>query len=163
MFTIADIRDIAIQIERNGEKVYEQAGHETADPELAATFRWLAGEERRHARFFAAMTAEAPLSPEQSELETMGRALLQEMVREKTFSLDREDLKAATDLAEVVRQAKVFEEDTILFYEFLYDIVDDEATRRQLAVIIAEEHRHVELLAGMMDDLQGEGSAGGDR
>ncbi len=163
MFTIADIRDIAIQIERNGEKVYEEAGHEATDPELAATFRWLAGEERRHARFFATMTTEAPLSPEQSELETMGRALLQEMVREKTFSLAVEELKAATDLAEVVRQAKVFEEDTILFYEFLSEIVDDEATRQHLAVIIAEEHRHVELLAGMMGDLLGEGLTGGGR
>lgn len=163
MFTIADIRDIAVQIERNGEKVYEQAGHEATDAELAAAFRWLAGEERRHAGIFAAMTVESPLTPEQVELETMGRALLQEMVREKTFSLALEDLKTATNLGEIVSQAKAFEEDTILFYEFLRDIVDDDATKRQLAVIIAEERRHVDLLAGMLDDLRGEGVAGGYR
>jgi rubrerythrin len=85
------------------------------------------------------------------------------MVREKTFSLALENLKTATNLGEIVSHAKAFEEDTILFYEFLRDIVDDDATKRQLAVIIAEERRHVDLLAGMLDDLRGEGVAGGYR
>lgn len=151
MFTIADIREIAIQIERNGEEVYRRAGNRATDPEMAEVFKWMATEEKRHACFFAKMTVDAPLSPEQSDLESMGRSLLQEMVRDKTFSLDRESLNATEDLDQVLNQSKEFEEDTILFYEFLRNIVDDEGVKRQLSTIIAEERSHADLLAGMIE------------
>ncbi|MDP3478343.1 MAG: ferritin family protein, partial [Desulfoprunum sp.] len=106
MFTMADIRDIAIQIERNGEESYRQAGQSVVDTKLAGIFRWLAEEERRHAEYFASLSPDQPLSPEQSEIEAMGRSLLQDMVRGKTFSLDQQSLNSTENLEEMLDQAQ---------------------------------------------------------
>ena len=40
----------------------------------------------------------------------------------------------------------IFEQDTILFYRFLQDIVDDPVVKQQLDIIIQEENRHATLL-----------------
>lgn len=146
MFRIKDICNIAIQIERNGEAAYRQAAETVSDPDIAELFSWMADEERRHADWFAAIELETPIPPEHAELEAMGRSLLQDMVSNETFSLDRDALTTATSLGEAARQATVFEEDTILFYEFLRGLIDDPDTGRQLARIIEEERRHAEQL-----------------
>ena len=152
MFTLSDIRDIAIQIERNGEATYRRASEVVVDSKIAVILRWLSEEERRHAEYFASLTPDKPLSPEQSEIEAMGRSLLQDMVRDKTFSLDQQSLTAAENLEEMLDQSRLFEQDTVLFYEFLRDIVDDAATKRMLDTIITEERRHVGFLTRMVDN-----------
>ena len=152
MFTLADIRDIAIQIERNGEATYQRASEAVVDSKIALVLRWMANEERHHAKYFASLAPDQPLSPEQSEIEAMGRALLQDMVRDKTFSLDQESLNSVENLGEMFKQSLLFEQDTVLFYEFLRDIVDDAATKRLLDTIIKEEQHHVVLLTRMADN-----------
>jgi rubrerythrin len=158
MFTLSDIRDIAIQIERNGEETYQRASEAVVDSKIAVILRWLAQEERRHAEFFASLAPTEPLSAEQSEAEAMGRSLLQSMVRDKTFSLDQQSLNSVESLAEMFSQARGFEQDTVLFYEFLKDIVDDHEVKQQLDIIIREENRHVVILGRLaanelVDDL----------
>ncbi len=158
MFTVADIRDIAIQIEQNGEKSYQRASEAVVDSKLAIIFRWMAEEERRHAKYFASLAVDGPLSPEQQEIEAMGRSLLQDMVRDKTFSLEQNKLNAAEKIVDLLEQSLAFERDTVLFYEFLHDIVDEPAIKRQVQVIIEEEKRHVAMLTRLaanerVDDL----------
>lgn len=152
MFTQADICEIAVQIERNGEAIYRRAGEAAADPKIAAVFHWMADEEGRHAHYFASLAPDRPLSVEEQEIEAMGRSLLREMIRDKTFSLDQDSLNRVENLDEILHHSRIFEQDTILFYQFLRDIVDDPATKRLLGVIIEEENRHVRLLTQMEDD-----------
>ena len=149
MFTLIDIRDIAIQLERNGEESYRLASEAVSDSKIAIIFRWLAEEERRHACFFANLVATQNLSPEQAKVEEMGRDLLQDMVRDKTFSLDQESLNNAANLRDMLCQCRDFEQDTVLFYEFLLAIVDEAEVKRQLESIIEEERRHVAVLTRM--------------
>ncbi|MBB5348788.1 ferritin family protein [Desulfoprunum benzoelyticum] len=152
MFTFDDIRAIAVQIEHNGETAYRKAADRVDDPRLAELFRWMAEEEQRHGRYFAGIKGvELPVAGAEAA-QRMGRDLLQEMVKEQTFSLDLDDLAAAVDVAAVLRQSLTFEEDTILFYQFLGDLIEDAAVKEQLTAIIAEERRHVTLLDGMLDD-----------
>lgn len=146
MFTIADIRDIAVQIERNGEQTYRQASRLAADPELAELFDWMADEERRHAEWFAAIDSQQELSEEQRELEQMGRQLLQSMVEGQTFSLERDELLQLSSFQELVEVSKGFEKDTMLFYDFLKGLIEDPQARRQLELIIAEEQSHYDRL-----------------
>ena len=68
MFTMVDIRNIAIQIEENGEAAYRRAAFRSTDPERARLFTWMADEERSHCVQFAALTLDGPLTPEQAEL-----------------------------------------------------------------------------------------------
>jgi rubrerythrin len=149
MFTIADIREIAVQIEKNGEAAYRKAGDAAADPALGEIFHWMADEEKRHGEWFAAIESDQPLTEEQVELERMGRQLLQDMVADQTFSLEQEQLGQVEGFTEMLSQSQSFEEDTILFYEFLQTMIGDPQARQQLEEIIAEERRHFEQLKEM--------------
>ncbi len=151
MFTVADIRDIAIQIEENGEKAYRQASRKVADPEIAKIFAWMADEEKRHGRWFASLESEKPLTEEQQQIEEMGRGLLKDMIADQTFSLEHEELLRVKTFEEVVSRSKSFEQDTILFYQFIKGVLDDDDACKQIGLIIAEEQRHFELLAEMKE------------
>ena len=157
MFTTNDIRDIAIQIERNGEKTYRWASRNTRDAELSRLLEWMADEELRHVRWFEALTVEADALGEDNQIETMGRSLLQEMVQNQTFSLQEDQLLSARDLNDLFSQALEFEQDTILFYEMLQSFIDNDDTLAQLNSIIAEERAHVAQLGHLKKTFQTEG------
>jgi rubrerythrin len=154
MFTITDICNIAVQIERNGEQTYLRASEKTKDPEFAQLFKDMAFEEKCHANWFESIRSSQPVVPEQKELEKMGRQLLQDMVSDQTFSLDLEKLAGAEDCDEILKQFIAFEEDTILFYDFLMNIIDDDATKSRLVDIIEEEKKHTVHIERMISSLK---------
>jgi len=151
MFTIDDIREIAIQIEKNGEQAYRRAAAAADQPDIAALFSRMADEERQHAQWFASLRSNRQLSGDELELEQMGRRLLQEMVAGQTFSLDQEELRQASDMEESLEQSRIFEEDTVLFYEVLHSVVEDDEVKTHLETIIAEERRHAEQISELVD------------
>ncbi len=154
MFTIADVRDIAIQIERNGEAAYLQARESVDDPESARLLGLMADQEREHARWFEQL--QLPQDPERQDpqIAQMGRELLQNITAKQTFSLDVDQLIAAEEIHNVLQQAQEFEKDTILFYEMLFDFLDEGvAARRQLERIIEEERTHIVQLEKMAATL----------
>ena len=146
MFTLADVCNIAVQIEKNGEAAYRRAADQVENQDLAKTLRWLAEEERHHGELFAAIPVDKPLSTEQADLEAMGRALLQDIVRNQTFSLEQERLDRTANLEELLDQSIEFEQDTIEFYQFLAGFLDDRESIDRLNGIIKEEQNHVCLL-----------------
>jgi rubrerythrin len=143
MFTIGDIRNIAIQIEKNGEETYRNASKAAKDSKVAEMLAWMAEEEKHHAKWFTKLRSSKPLTPEQQEIEAVGRALLQDMIKGNNFLIDENDLKNAKNVEEVIAQSKKFELDTILFYEFLIGFLDDEEAIQQLRNIIEEERNHI--------------------
>lgn len=158
MFTISDICNIAIQIERNGEKTYRAASKRTDNAQLAKVLQWMADEEERHAQWFKALDAESKtLTGRREEIETMGRSLLQEMMKGQTFSLDDGRLLATRDILDLLSQSVDFERDTILFYEMLQSFIDDEETLVHLNNVIAEERGHVVQLQRLQSSYQGRG------
>jgi len=153
MFTIADIRNIAIQIERNGEATYRKAAEAAEDPDLAELFNHMADDEKRHAQWFETIETDSNLTEEQAELEAVGKSILQEMIKDKTFSLNDENLATIDNLADLISESHGFEEDTIIFYEMLNGFIDDPHTLDQLNCIIAEEKKHAEDLKGLLDRI----------
>lgn len=150
MFTLADVRNIAMQIEQNGEETYRRAANQVSDPELARVLNWMADEEQQHGELFAAIIANKPLTTEQTELEAMGRSLLQDIVRSQTFSLEQQRLRQAIHLDDLINQSIEFETDTIGFYEFLAGFLDDAEAVAQLNGIIEQERGHVRQLEQML-------------
>lgn len=151
MFTAADLRNIAIQIEKNGEQTYLAAARAATSENVAEVLRWMAAEEKRHQQWFEALQLkEQPKTEEQEELEALGRGLLQDMIKDQTFSLDQKRLARTTQVKEVLLQSQDFEAETVLFYEFLVPLVEGEENLRQLQGIINEEKKHLERLTQLM-------------
>ena len=152
MYTLEDIRQIAIQIEQNGEQAYRSAAGRADHPEVAKVLNWMADEEHRHGKWFADMPTDARQTPsEYEEMEEIGRSLLKEMVENKTFTLDGDRLDSAAGVVEILAQSIEFEEDTILFYDMLKAFMDDRDGVAQLDLIIDEERAHVKVLMKLRD------------
>jgi rubrerythrin len=146
MFTIADIRNIAVQIEKNGEETYRKASLASKDLEIGQLLATMAEDERRHGEWLATITSDKPLTEEQREMEAVGRALLQDMIKGNPFLLEASELERAQNVREVLVRAKGFEEDTILFYQFIEGFLDDPDAVDRIRIIIAEERRHLHQL-----------------
>ena len=153
MFTFGDIKNIAVQIERNGEDSYLKASKVSTDPKITEMLLWMAEQERKHATWFATLETTKPLTQEQKEMEAVGQTLLQDMVKGNDFLLDEKNLHQSGSVKEVLDISISFEEDTILFYKFLLDFLEDDQDREQLQRIIAEEESHVIHLERMLAEV----------
>lgn len=151
MFTFADIRNIAVQIEKNGEESYRNAGRIAKDPEIARIMNWMADEEKCHGEWFENLRPDKSLTAEQQEMEALGKSLLQDMIKGNTFLLAQSELENAETLKDVISRSQVFEQDTILFYEFLLGLIDDQDTAVHLQKIIDEERNHLRRLTRLAD------------
>jgi rubrerythrin len=142
MFTLTDIVEIALQIEKNGESTYRRAQRETSDPSLAELLGLLADEELAHQQWFEAFKGRVATQPVDAELEDVGRELFQNILGEKAFSLDDVDFSRIPDLQALLRISSEFEQDTIVFYEMLEPFVEDTRSQDDLRLIIEEEKEH---------------------
>lgn len=155
MFTLGDIRNIAIQIEKNGEKTYREASLKSPDSDTAEILSWMADQEKRHMEWFSKLEAKKELSESQKELEQMGKNLLQDMVKDNPFLLTQDELLKNDTVEEVLKRSTQFEEDTIVFYQFLLEFLDDQETIEQMHQIIKEEQGHIRQLELLLDSAAG--------
>lgn len=145
MFTLSEICDLGIQIERNGEKFYRNALKQPWSAPLASMLRMLAEEEVRHVDFFSKLKEKLRGDSRPHELDAMGKEMLTEVLGAQSFSLKDADLSKIHTLEQLRRTAVEFEKDTILFYEMISSFILEEETSLQLEEIIEEEKRHIKL------------------
>jgi len=150
MFTRNDLLDIAAKMEKNGKTVYEQAQSKIQSKELKALLQWMAREEACHQRWFLGQKETSNLDPAAEDFSEMLPDVLQEMMGEKSLSLDEVDFSAITHTSQMLETFIEFESDTILFYEFLETFIQDKETLGGLKKIIQEETAHVDKLTEML-------------
>jgi len=142
MFSLKDILEMAIQIEKNGEKVYRKALEEVSDLSLASLLQHLADEEARHIQWFSKLEEMVDTAVDNPQVEKAGRTILQRILGDQSFSLADADFSNMKGLEALLATAMEFEKDTALFYEMLRSFVTDQDVLHQLDVIIEEEHGH---------------------
>ncbi len=146
MFLIEDIIDLAIQIERNAEKVYRKAQKNTSTPELVSFLKWLADEEMAHAKWFSGLKKTVTIEHQDPDVAKMGKALLSDVLGTQSFSLKDADFSEIHQLSQLLSVAIEFEGDKVSFYSLLLPFIDDAATREFLESIILEEKNHIRRL-----------------
>ena len=153
MFSILEIIDIAIQLEKNGETVYRQAAGQVADQELKKMLAWFADEEIRHADFFSSLKKGVQKDTSEHFDEEMSRELIERFVKEQMFSLKEVDFTLIDDLDELLNIFIEFEEDTLLFFEMLYPFVTNSKDSKKMDRIINEEKSHIKQLHELKGNL----------
>jgi rubrerythrin len=146
MFSLREIIDMAIQIEKNGESYYRSALEKTNDPSLKSLLVFLADQECKHAQWFEEFKKRVKVSTEAGEVAEIDRELLQRLVGNQRFSLNGVDVAQLDSVKQLLEVAVELEKDTILFYQMLQAFIDDPDTLKGLNEIIAEENRHIEIL-----------------
>ena len=105
MFTVKDISELAVQLEKNGQQVYLEAIQKVRDPALATTLQWLAEDEKRHAEWFADLAVSEPEREVSRELEEMGRAMMKDALANQSFSLADTDFSRLRNSRELIEVA----------------------------------------------------------
>ena len=146
MFSIKEILDMAIVLEKNGEATYRSAVEKIRDPDLSSLLDWMADEEVKHAEWFSGRQQEIALVTLNPVADAMARELFNDLLNGRSFSLDDVDFSGIEHINAMLETFIEFEKDTILFYQMLDSFLQDEQTLLVLKKIIAEEERHVESL-----------------
>jgi rubrerythrin len=146
MFTIREIYDLAIQIERNGEAFYRDAATKVSNPALKALFEHLADEEVNHIKTFSQKKDALGPAQDRTGLDESGTAILRGLLGDQTFSLKEVNLSEIEREKDLISLAVEFEKDTILFYDMISAFIDDPQTAARIKEIVEEENRHVQLL-----------------
>ena len=152
MFSIKEIFDLAIQIEKNGEAFYRDALKEISNPSLKSLLEWLADQEVKHITWFSEKKEKLGTNEDDLQLDEMARAMLQEVLGDQSFSLKDSDLSKIDDIDALLELAIEFEKDSIVFYEMIGGFIDDVETSSKLKEIIEEENRHIQLLQEFEDE-----------
>jgi len=155
MFSAREILDFAIKIERNAEDLYREAANKMENPEIGSLLLFLADEERRHAEWFQQRKETIKLEGDAAEMERLYGTLLRDMIGDQAFSLAETDLSRMDQVKALLELAVEFEHDTILFYETLHSLIDDEDTSARVREIITDENEHVQLLSEKMTSPSG--------
>lgn len=145
MFSLAEVYDLGIRIEKNGEKFYRDAMKQAWSEPIAGMLKTLAEEEVKHVDFFVKRMDALEQTRENPFLDEMSASMLKDILGNQTFSLKEADVSKIRSVEELVAVAIEFEKDTILFYEMIASFMADEAAVRELKEIIEEEKRHVKL------------------
>jgi rubrerythrin len=145
MFTSKDILDLAVQIEKNGEKIYRGAFQKVTHPEIKALLQRLADDEARHVDWFSEFEETARNTLGDPKLEEMGRSILLGILGDQSFSLKEADFSKMERIKDLFKVAIEFEKDTVIFYEMIQAMIEDDKTGADLNKIIEEEKRHIEL------------------
>jgi len=144
MFQIREIIDLAIQIEKNGEKIYRNALKLASDPSISALLQKLAEEEAQHIEWFSKFKQKIPSTIEDPQLEEMGKAILNSILGKQAFSLEDADFQKIRRIGDLLKLAIEFEQDTVFFYEMIRPLVNEVGASDHLDRIIEEENQHIQ-------------------
>lgn len=147
MFTSSEILDLAIQVEVNGENYYRCALGVAVQSELKDLLGWLADQEVLHREQFQDLKDKLRESKRGRDIISgaTGASLRTAMGRH-AFSLDELEIDSIKDEKELIQAAIDFEEDSILFYEFIASLISDGRALSTIARIREEEMDHRKLL-----------------
>jgi len=146
MFTLGEIIDLAIRIERNGENTYRKAQDEVPNSELASMLQMLADDEVEHEQWFTKLKKDLDAEIEDPKLEEMGKSILKSVLGDQAFSMNDTDFSRIDNITNLLELSFEFEKDTIIFYEMLKEFIEDEIVLRGIDKIIEEENRPVKRL-----------------
>lgn len=150
-----EILDIAVRVEKNGQKFYEALEKKSEDEKLQSTWRYLKEQETEHEKIFSEMLEKANnylvFEYGSGEYEAFLKAIASEyiftpeLIKEKIQKTFNSDLEA-------VDFALNMEKESILVYSALEDYVIEDR-RKILKKIIAEEQKHFITLTDLKKQL----------
>ncbi len=153
-FSMREVIEMAIAIERSGQAFYQTASKLAKENNLKELFRYLAEEEEEHLKTFQGLYNLLKEEPETTPYNwEEAKLYLEALVDSKFFAGPDTAVnlaKEAKDKLEVINSAMSFEKETLLFfYQMLEMIKSQELVRK----IIGEEKKHIRRLSTVKSKL----------
>jgi rubrerythrin len=155
MFTASELFDLAIQVEINGEQFYRYALSRVKRDSVKNLLGWLADQELEHkSTFLEIKERTADETKPVDHFVSLNQQALRSAMGRHAFSLDELEIDLIRDEKEILQAAIVFEEDSILFFEFIAPFVSDPEPLATLENIKKEELNHKLLLMEKMSEVR---------
>lgn len=147
-YSVNEIIELAVQIERNGYAFYHEATkRKDLDAKAVEFLAYLRDQELSHEKTFLGLRDEMDeMILELSSDWELVASYLKTIVDSRIFDNEFSAIKSATDakdLLSIVNNAITFEKDTLLFFHALNDSLSNEKAKKSIARIINEEVSHV--------------------
>ncbi|MEF3694418.1 MAG: ferritin family protein [Candidatus Cloacimonadota bacterium] len=147
-YSLNEIIELAVQIERNGYAFYHEATkRKDLDAKAIEFLAFLRDQELNHEKTFLGLRDDMDeIVLELSQDWDMVSSYLKTIVDARVFDSENSAIKMATeasDLMGIVNYAITFEKDTLLFFHAINDSINNPKARQALARIINEEVSHV--------------------
>lgn len=154
VFNADEIFEMAVQIERNGEKFYRDSAGKTKDPEAKDLLTRLADMETEHQKVFQDMkTALTPADRKAMTFDPDNETGLYLTSLADTKVFFEKDIDTSR-LEGIFKSALSAEKDSIAFYAGMKDLVPAGSGRARIDGIIKEEMGHIRLLGERLTALK---------
>ncbi|MGC9968000.1 MAG: ferritin family protein [Syntrophobacteraceae bacterium] len=160
-FNAGEVFKIAIQIEENGRKFYEESQKNIESAEVRALFADLALQEIEHKKKFEALRAQLP--PESTttavwDPENELDRYIKMMADDHVF-ISGDDIKdqigGIRDSSDALKLAMEFEKDTLVFFLSLEEAVADRKDQDLIKSLLIEEQGHLKRLTLQLRKISG--------
>jgi rubrerythrin len=147
-YSVNEIIEMAVQIERNGYAFYNEAAkRKDLDDDSRKLITWLRDAELDHEKTFLRLRDEVDnMVLELSTDWDMVAAYLKTIVESRIFNSEDSAIRKAAeakDLMGVIDNAITFEKDTLLYFHAISDGISNDKAKTALRRIINEEVSHV--------------------
>lgn len=149
IFVGSEIVEMGIQIEKNGNKFYNRLASQTNNPKAKEVFKFLAQEEEKHIRVFEGILDKTQKFEPQGLDADQYLSYMHAYAGEYIFTQEdkgEEIARSAGSDKEALQIAIHFEEDSIVFYSGMKQIVPEYDARIVEALIMQEEGHLKQLL-----------------
>lgn len=150
VFDAGEIFKIAIEMERNGAEFYRNAAGQVSEEEHRRMLRGLAEMEDEHIKTFNDLSRQ--LSAEASDYfdpDGYAARYLKSIADTRIFFEREIDMSS---MEAILKEAIQAEEDSIVFYVGMKEMVPDETGKEKIEAIIKEEMGHVRLLSELLTE-----------
>ncbi|MBU0731935.1 ferritin family protein [Patescibacteria group bacterium] len=155
-FTVKEVLEIAMEIEKNGERFYDSYEDFTKSQELEKMFSLLSNEERRHYNYYKDLAGR--ITEEEKEREYLGnnRQYLKTLAQESVFNEEKlahfalEGIENDKDALEFARD---IEQDSISFYGIMKKNIPS-GDRDMVNKVIDEEKTHLMMVEKMLAKIK---------
>lgn len=151
-FNAAEVFNVAIQIEENGRKFYQQSLKVIGDAGVKELFEDLAGQEVEHKKRFESMKAGLPAGAATSTVWDPDNEIdmyIKAMADQHVFAGDdiAEELNRVKDVKSALKLAISFEKDSVIFFLSLQDVTEGKAGQETIKALVKEEQEHLRRLS----------------
>lgn len=151
-FNTTEILEMAVKIEKNGQKFYKKAASIVDNADAKQFLLDLVEMELKHEQTFSTMQAELKNADKENvtfDPNNEAGLYLQAMADGHVFDPNEDPEKSLTgkvSLADIFKTAIQAEKDSIIFYIALQDLVQTDSEKNKIQLIINEEKSHIAML-----------------
>jgi rubrerythrin len=151
MFSVTEIYDMAITLEKNGRRFYEEALSRVTDTEVKKLITFLRDQEVEHLEVFTKLKNQhLSKNPQRRAAPPGMEDFVQDIMSGRLFSWEDHPLISEdTPFQSILEAALEFEKDGLAFFQFMKEALDSPEDLAEMEQILEQEHDHVEKLKNL--------------